>query len=114
MRWERRRPVWPLMGGWLACLAWPSPRRTVGSIPFSTSTSSSNAGNRSACRERSPSPCERRSISTRLRTMHTRRSKDGRCGKAPRCDHSAAQPRVIVTSENDRLAMLDTRNASGG
>jgi hypothetical protein len=108
MRWERRRPVWPLIGG-LACLfgltiaapyLWQHPVLNVHQLIE---------------RQRLVRPVEHQELPIRatfdfetLRSMHSALKKMVDASQA-RVQADKPQPRVIVTSENDRLAMLDTR-----
>ena len=112
MRWEQRRPVWPLMGG-LACLfglavaapyCWQHPVLNVHQLIE---------------RRQIARPVEIQQLPPRptfdfdtLRGMHAALQEDDRSAQkraAPPAPCKPNVPRVIVTSENDRLAMLDTR-----
>lgn len=111
MRWERRRPVWPLMGG-MACLfglavaapyCWQHPVLNVHELIE---------------RRQLVRPIEQQALPVRatfdmgtLRTMHAtlKRFVEVTESITPSTP-LPAQPKVMVTSENDRLAMLETRN----
>lgn len=109
MRWERRRPVWPLMGG-LACLFglaviapyyWQHPVLNVHHL----------IEHQSARTQQSQSLPVRANFDVdRLRARHATAAQviDRKVTPAGTTISSPPQPAVRVTSPDDRLAMLDT------
>jgi hypothetical protein len=111
MRWERRRPVWPLMGG-LACLfglavaapyCWQHPVLNVHEL----------IERRQSLRpvETQPLPVRTNFNFDTLRQMHSALKKmvDAQATRPAPTISSPPKPVVMVTSPSDRLAMLDTR-----
>ncbi|MDZ4658189.1 MAG: hypothetical protein SH868_11485 [Bythopirellula sp.] len=112
MQWERRRPLWPLIGG-LACLfglavaapyCWQHPVLNVHEL----------IERRQIVRpiEKQPLPVRTTFNLDTLRFMHAtlKRIVDVTESVAPQT-LPQPKPLVIVSSENDRLAMLDTRKS---
>jgi hypothetical protein len=111
MRWERRRPVWPLIGG-LACLfgltiaapyLWQHPVLNVHQLIE---------------RRKLVRPVEHQQLPARatfdfetLRSMHTalKGMVDATQAQVQQVQVEKQQPKVVVTSKNDRLAMLDSK-----